>query len=249
MSQFNIDYTGKTVIVTGAAGGLGLALAQAFYANNANVVITDVNDARLASAPEQFAAEDREKRFLAVKADSSDEAQVEELIKKTVEKFGSLDVLVNNAAVNDDMEPTGDVGRTMWDLNIKVNLTAPYVTSKAAINEFLKKDGPQKGVILNVSSAAGMHGYRAGTTNPEVKYLETWLIYIKGLHTLLPNMALLVSPEAPLRFTRKRASVALPFYQGPCKQTWPSRIMSESTMKKALNSLPPLLPPVWCGIH
>jgi NAD(P)-dependent dehydrogenase (short-subunit alcohol dehydrogenase family) len=177
MSQFNLDYSGKTVIVTGAAGGLGLALAQAFYANNANVVITDVNDARLASAPEQFAAEDRESRFLAVNADSSDEAQVEELIKKTVEKFGSLDVLVNNAAVNDDLEPTGDVERKMWDLNIKVNLTAPYVTSKAAINEFLKKDGPQKGVILNVISAAGMHGFRAGTTRPETRSPYLRLIY------------------------------------------------------------------------
>jgi NAD(P)-dependent dehydrogenase (short-subunit alcohol dehydrogenase family) len=162
MSQFNLDYTGKTVIVTGAAGGLGLVLAQAFYANNANVVITDVNDDRLASVPEQFSATDREKRFLAVKADSSDETQVDELIKKTVERFGSLDVLVNNAAVNDDMEPTGDVGRKMWDINIKVNLTAPYVTSTAAINVFLKKDADKKGVILNVASAAGMHGYRAG---------------------------------------------------------------------------------------
>lgn len=166
MSQFNLDYKGKTVIVTGAAGGLGLILAQAFYTNNANVVITDVNGARLASAPEQFPAEDREKRFLAVNADSSDEAQVEELIEKTVEKFGGLDVLVNNAAVNDDMEPAGDLGRKMWDLNIKVNLTAPYVTSKAAINEFLKKDASQKGVILNVISAAGAHGFRAGPIDP-----------------------------------------------------------------------------------
>jgi NAD(P)-dependent dehydrogenase (short-subunit alcohol dehydrogenase family) len=161
----NIDYTGKTVIVTGGAGGLGLTIAQAFYANNANVVITDIHDGRLASAPEQFAADTREARLLTVKADSSVEAEVDELIKKAVEKFGQVDVLVNNAAVNDNLDPAGDTERSMWDINIKVNLTGPYVTSKAAINHFLTKPGEgrhTKGVILNVISAAGNHGFRAG---------------------------------------------------------------------------------------
>jgi NAD(P)-dependent dehydrogenase (short-subunit alcohol dehydrogenase family) len=164
-TAMTIDYTGRTVIVTGGAGGLGLAIAQAFYANNANVVITDINEARLASAPESFEASARDARLLAVKADSSSEADVDNLLAEVEKKFGQLDVLVNNAAVNDNMDPTGDTERSMWDINIKVNLTGPYVTSKAAINHFLKKtgDAKTKGVILNVISAAGLNGFRAGT--------------------------------------------------------------------------------------
>ena len=69
---------------------------------------------------------------------------------------------MNNAAVNDDMEPSDDMGRKMWDLNVKINLTAPYVTSKASINEFMKKDADRKGIILNVALAVGLHVYRAG---------------------------------------------------------------------------------------
>jgi NAD(P)-dependent dehydrogenase (short-subunit alcohol dehydrogenase family) len=125
--KYTLDFTDKTVIITGAAGGLGLTLAQAFFANNANVVITDVSDERLAAAPgwflEQDAGVDRGEqaaRFLAVKCDSSSESEVAALMETVVARFGALDVLVNNAAVNDDLEPTGEVGMDMWEKNIKV---------------------------------------------------------------------------------------------------------------------------------
>jgi NAD(P)-dependent dehydrogenase (short-subunit alcohol dehydrogenase family) len=148
--KYTLDFTDKTVIVTGAAGGLGLVLAQAFYANGANVVVTDVSDERLAKCPELFpkdtstASESGETngeekgvveggeekgvveggeekgRFLAIKCDSSSETEVAALIETVTEKFGELDVLVNNAAVNDDMEPAGDCGMEMWERNIKV---------------------------------------------------------------------------------------------------------------------------------
>jgi NAD(P)-dependent dehydrogenase (short-subunit alcohol dehydrogenase family) len=130
--KYTLDFTDKTVIVTGAAGGLGLILAQAFYANGANVVVTDVSDERLAKCPESFpkdtsgASESGETngeekgRFLAIKCDSSSESDVAALMETVTKKFGKLDVLVNNAAVNDDMEPAGDCGMEMWERNIKV---------------------------------------------------------------------------------------------------------------------------------
>jgi NAD(P)-dependent dehydrogenase (short-subunit alcohol dehydrogenase family) len=114
---------------------------------------------------------------LAIKCDSFSETEVEELMDKVREKWGGLDVLVNNAAVNNDMEPTGKCGMGIWERNIKVNLTEPFVCSKVAIGELLKKGGVasegesgdvgngkgmKRGVILNVVSAAGVRGFRAG---------------------------------------------------------------------------------------
>jgi NAD(P)-dependent dehydrogenase (short-subunit alcohol dehydrogenase family) len=157
------SYTNKTVIVTGGAGGLGLAIVQKFLSEGANVVATDVQDELLKALPEQIDAEQRD-RLLPYKADSTSDAEVEKLVADILLRFGRLDVLVNNAGVNDNMEPAADCPRALWDKNILVNLTGPFITTQHAIRQFLKQDevNGQRGVILNVISAAGNHGYRAG---------------------------------------------------------------------------------------
>jgi NAD(P)-dependent dehydrogenase (short-subunit alcohol dehydrogenase family) len=86
---------GKTVIVTGAAGGLGKAIATAFLAAGANVVICDVNPERIASADAEWAQSYPDK-FLTQQTDVTDEAAVQKLVDAAVAKFGRLDVLVNN---------------------------------------------------------------------------------------------------------------------------------------------------------
>jgi NAD(P)-dependent dehydrogenase (short-subunit alcohol dehydrogenase family) len=156
----SLSFENKTVIVTGAAGGLGLAIAKAFAAQGANVVITDIDDKRLTECLTSF-DEAEKPRVLVLKVDGTDEKAVEGLIKTAVEKFGRLDVLVNNAAVNDYMEPVGECSRAMWDKNMLVNLTAPFISSQLAVRQFLAQE-PAKGVILNVISAAGANGFRAG---------------------------------------------------------------------------------------
>jgi len=153
----SLSFENKTVIVTGAAGGLGLAIAKAFAAQGANLVITDIDDKRLAECPASFDVA----RTLVLKVDGTDDAAVDGMIKTAVGKFGRIDVLVNNAAVNDFMEPVGDCSRAMWDKNLLVNLTAPFISSQLAVRQFLAQE-PAKGVILNVISAAGASGFRAG---------------------------------------------------------------------------------------
>lgn len=86
---------GKTVIVTGAAGGLGKAIATTFLAAGANVVICDVNPERLASVEDEWTKSYADK-FLTQKTDVTDEAAVQQLIDAAVSKFGRLDVLINN---------------------------------------------------------------------------------------------------------------------------------------------------------
>ena len=90
----------------------------------------------------------------------TDDEAVQKLVSDSIAKYGRLDVLINNAGVNDNMEPTGDCSREMWNRNLLVNLTGPFVMSHHVINQFLKQElvRGQRGVILNVISAAGNHG-------------------------------------------------------------------------------------------
>lgn len=154
-------YASKTVIVTGSAGGLGLSTAHAFYSEGANVVVVDINEKLLEECKSTFAEEGREERLHIANCNITDKTAFEKLFEDVSAKYGRVDVLVNNAAVNDNMDPVGDCSREMWDKNILVNLTAPFITTTVAVQHFLKQT-PVSGVILNVISAAGQNGYRAG---------------------------------------------------------------------------------------
>ncbi|KAK1722222.1 bacilysin biosynthesis oxidoreductase bacC [Colletotrichum lupini] len=145
------DYTSKTVLITGAASGLGLSLTRHFLAANATVLALDISDASLASLPSKFDdAPDLRARLRPVKADITDPASV-------------------SAAISSWIDGGED---TMWDRQILVNMTGSFVTSQRAIQQFLKQepvDG-QRGVILNVISAAGVHGARAGVAYTASKH-------------------------------------------------------------------------------
>ncbi|KAK4117735.1 NAD(P)-binding protein [Canariomyces notabilis] len=151
----------KTVIVTGAAGGLGKAIADAFLAAGANVVICDVNPQRIASVDEEW-AKSYAGRFLTQQADVTDEAAVQKLIDAAVTKFGRLDVLVNNAGVMDDFSPVGACSKEKWDRVLNINLNGPFLTTKAAIAQFEKQEAPVRGVIINIGSNASTHGFKSG---------------------------------------------------------------------------------------
>lgn len=151
---------GKTVIVTGAAGGLGKAIADTYLAASANVVICDVNPQRIASVDEEW-TKSHAGRFLTQQTDVSDEAAVQKLVEAAVAKFGRLDILVNNAGIMDDFSPVGACSKEMWDRVLNVNLNGPFVTTKAAIAQFEKQE-PAGGVIINIGSSASIRGLQAG---------------------------------------------------------------------------------------
>ncbi|KAG7291877.1 hypothetical protein NEMBOFW57_001899 [Staphylotrichum longicolle] len=151
---------GKTVIVTGAAGGLGKAIATAFLAAGANVVICDVNSQRIASVEEEWSKSYADK-FLAQQTDVSDEAAVQQLIDAAVSKFGRLDVLINNAGIMDDFSPAGACSKEKWDRVMNINLNGPFLTTKAAIAQFEKQE-PAGGIIINIGSVASVHGFKSG---------------------------------------------------------------------------------------
>ncbi|GAB1311612.1 Short chain dehydrogenase [Madurella fahalii] len=152
---------GKTAIITGAAGGLGKAIADAFLAAGANVVICDVNLQRIAAVDDEW-AKSHAGKFLTQQTDVTDEAAVQKLVDLAVAKFGRLDILVNNAAIMDDFSPVGACSKEMWDRVLNINLNGPFITTKATIAQFEKQE-PAGGVIINIGSNASIYGFKSGT--------------------------------------------------------------------------------------
>lgn len=138
----------KVALVTGGSRGIGKAIATNFAASGAKVMIVS----RKAEALEEAAAEIGHGCEWHV-ANTGDPGQAEDAIKTTIEKLGSLDVLVNNAATNPYAGPMIDVDLPRWDKTISVNVTAPLVWTQLAWNLWMKENG---GNVINISSVGGL---------------------------------------------------------------------------------------------
>ncbi|WP_031293558.1 3-oxoacyl-[acyl-carrier-protein] reductase [Leptolyngbya sp. Heron Island J] len=143
----------QVAIITGSSRGIGKAAALALAAEGASVVI---NYARSSTAADEVVAEITEVggSAIALQADVSKEDQVDALIKGTMEKFGRIDVLVNNAGITRDtlllrMKPDA------WQAVIDLNLTGVFLCTRAVAKIMLKQ---RSGRIINISSVAGLMG-------------------------------------------------------------------------------------------
>jgi 3-oxoacyl-[acyl-carrier protein] reductase len=140
------DFTGRVVIITGAARGLGRAAARRFYERGASVAV-NVRDAARAEA----AAADLGDRALAVAGDIASEGMAESVVLRTLDRFGRVDVLVNNAAVAHSTRFL-DISRAEWRETLETNLTAPFLLMQAVAP---KLKAQRYGRIVNISSRAG----------------------------------------------------------------------------------------------
>ncbi len=143
------DFTGKSVLVTGAARGLGLAVARAFHDAGARVAINDRSAERVTVA---IATLGGGSRLVAAPADLADAAGCERAVRQATDAFDRLDVLVNNAAVNIEkpIEATDDA---QWDLHLAIVLKAPFFCARAALPALRRS----RGCIVNVASELGLH--------------------------------------------------------------------------------------------
>ncbi len=141
----------KTVLITGAADGIGWETAQLFAQRDHHVVIADINDAQA----EQRSAELGD-GHLGLLCDVTDEAQAQDIIKQTVARFGRLDVLVNNAGVGDTSDPTVDQTAAHFRNVTDIHLTGTFNLSRAAAMA-MQADG-KGGAIVNFASIAGLVG-------------------------------------------------------------------------------------------
>jgi NAD(P)-dependent dehydrogenase (short-subunit alcohol dehydrogenase family) len=140
---------GKTAIVTGAGNGMGRATALLFAQEGANVVVADVDEAGGNSAVAEITASGGQALF--VRCDVSSEAQVKHLISATVQHFGALHTIFNNAGIEQPQIPSTDVTEELFDRVIGVNLKGTFFCCKHAIPHLLSAGG---GTIVNNSSVS-----------------------------------------------------------------------------------------------
>ncbi len=141
---------GKVAIITGGSRGIGFAISKLFSEEGAKIVITSQNPKNVKEAQEKIPGS------LGIVADVRKTGDVENVIKKTVEKFGKIDILVNNAGIFPRVRKLHEIPEEEWNDVLDVNLSGPFRFAKAAI-PYLVKNG---GCIINISSDAGLKAYQ-----------------------------------------------------------------------------------------
>lgn len=155
----------RVAIVTGASSGMGKEIAKLFAQEGASVVAIARHKEKLQGAIDEITAKGG--KAIAVAGDVSKEEDIQNVVKAAVEKYGRLDIVINNAGLMDKMAPVGDMDDETWFEIINVNLTGPMRLFRAAIPIFLKQG---KGVFVTTASIGGLFGCRAGTAYTASKH-------------------------------------------------------------------------------
>jgi 2-deoxy-D-gluconate 3-dehydrogenase len=146
------DLHGKVALITGGAVGIGQAIAFRLAEAGADVMLADINTEIADDTANQINAQNGRARV--VRTDASDPDDATRMVNATVDVFGRLDVLVNNAGIYPLM-PVLDVGEELWDRVLDLNLKGTFFCSKAAAGQMIKQGSGGK--IVNMSSIDGLH--------------------------------------------------------------------------------------------
>ena len=155
----------KVAVVTGAASGIGQAIAILYAKEGAKVVVADINQQAAAAVVAQITA--AAGTAIAVAANVAKQEDIDNLIDTAVKTYGTLDILVNNAGIMDNFVPVAALTDELWEKILSVNLTGQMRAIRKAMPIFLEK---KKGVIINTASIGGLCGSRAGAAYTASKY-------------------------------------------------------------------------------
>ncbi|OCL25388.1 sorbitol-6-phosphate 2-dehydrogenase [Orenia metallireducens] len=155
-----LDLEAKTVIITGAASGIGKEIATAFAEQGSNIVVADINPDGQEVLSEFDGGADK---HLFVKTDVTNQEDIEEMVAQTIEKYGKIDVLINNAGINiprllvdsKDAKSKYELNQKSVNFMIDINIKGVLFVTQAVAREMIKKES---GVIINIDSECGLEG-------------------------------------------------------------------------------------------
>ncbi|WP_409305196.1 SDR family oxidoreductase [Peribacillus sp. SCS-155] len=221
---------GKTAIITGGGRGLGEQIATGFAEAGANLVLCS----RKQEACEEVAEKIRGLgvKALALKCDISNPEDVQNVIQKTVEEFGGIDILVNNSGATWGA-PAEEMPLEAWNKVINVNVTGTFLMSQAAGRVMIEQ---RRGKIINISSVAGLGG-----TDPRVMNTIGYNTSKGAVITLTKDLAVKWGPHninvnaiAPGFFPTKMSKVIIKHGKNPILESTPlRRFGSEDDLKGA----------------
>lgn len=154
----SFDFSGKTILVTGGASGIGLGTVQAFARNRATVVIADISDDQGEAAVREIVEQGGKAEFAHL--DVTSVSQVDEVIAAIVGRHGKLDFAFNNAGIGGAFGPLANTDHGEWQRVVEVDLMSVYYCMHAEIRAMRQSGG---GAIVNMASAAGISGAYGST--------------------------------------------------------------------------------------
>ena len=155
----------KVVLITGAAAGIGRAIAECFAREGAQLLLCDINEERVRALQHSIESEGAE--ALAVGCDMAEAEEVAHLVQLCIDTFGRIDVLVNNAGIMDDFFPVDRITPERWQKVMDVNLNGPFHTMRLALPNMLSR---KSGSIINIGSIGSHQGARAGAAYTASKH-------------------------------------------------------------------------------
>jgi len=174
----------KVCVVTGASSGVGKEVALLFAKEGAKVVAVARRKERLLALEEE--SKNLPGEIVAFAGDLSVEETNSSMIDFAIEKFGTIDVLINNAGLMDNFAPVDELDPALLDRLMKVDVYAPALASKKAVQEFLK--AKKAGSIVNIASIAGICGGKSGCAYTMAKHAVIGLTKNTAFNARLDNI-------------------------------------------------------------
>jgi len=150
-----LKFKNKIVLITGGSRGIGKSIAKKFVSEGAIVVITSKDKIKLKQTSEELGD------LFFVSGDIRNDSDVQNVVKKTIERFGHIDILVNNAGILPTLKSLDKISENEWNETIDINLNGTFRFTKAVIPH-MKKSG---GSIINISSDAGLKPFENFTAD------------------------------------------------------------------------------------
>lgn len=185
-----MNFKGKTALITGAAVGIGRAVAIKMAQNNAKLVLADLNFERLEALKAELAAYTND--VLICKCDISNENDVRMIIESAYATFGSIDILVNNAAIWRQWSPFQNIEISEWQRYFDINIIGTVSVTKSVIGKMLEN---KYGRIINVASVAGVYGNANMSAYSATK--GALISFTKALAKEVANKGILVNSVSP----------------------------------------------------